>query len=172
MLSKPSGNSVGTTMRRMVVDASVALKWFLKDELEDDVDLANEVLFDALSGNLQLHGPDIFFHEVDGGLTRACLTRTHRGSPPRMNIQSALDALETLAAYPIQIHTSTLAHRQEVLNMAVHYAKGNYDMIYLHLAEQLNCQWCMADERFLLSVRPGFPRHHVLLLSSLRVEAT
>jgi len=55
--------------------------------------------------------------------------------------------------------------------MAVNYSRGYYDMVYLWLVEQLDCQWCTADERFLAPTREGFPRHRVLVLSTLRGEA-
>ena len=171
MSSKQSGSFADMIIERLVVDSSVAVKWFLKDKLEADVDLANEILFQYLSGALELHAPSIFHHEVDGALTRACLTRFERGGPPRMTVENALAALETLGSYPITIHTPTLEERQQILNMAVDYSKGNYDMLYIWLAEQLDCQWCTADDRFLISIREGFPIHRVLLLSSLRAES-
>lgn len=170
MQSKQYASSVDTMIRKMVVDASVAVKWFLEDE--PDVDLAQDILSQTLDKKLELHAPDIFPHEVDGALTRACLTRFRRGGPPRMTLQEALDALETLAAYPIQIHTPTLADRQHILRMAVDYSKGNYDIIYLHLTEQLDCQWCTADDRILTPTRAGFPTHRILLLSTLRTETS
>ncbi len=169
MLSKPSENSADTTIDRLVVDSSVAVKWFLEDE--PDIDLANNILTRSFKREIELHAPSIFPHEVDGALTRACLTRLQRGGPPRMTVEDALAALETLESYPLTIHTPTLQERQQILHMAVNYSKGNYDMIYIWLAEKLDCQWCTADDRFLISIREGFPTHRVLLLSSLRVTS-
>ena len=37
---------------RVVVDSSVAVKWFLRDELEEDVDLAAEILAAFLAGEI------------------------------------------------------------------------------------------------------------------------
>ena len=36
---------------RLVIDASVAAKWFLKDAMESDVDLANDILLDQRGRN-------------------------------------------------------------------------------------------------------------------------
>jgi predicted nucleic acid-binding protein len=157
---------------RLVVDASVAAKWFLKDATEEDVILAENILQSSLDGNLELHAPHIFRTEVCGILARACLTRFHRGSPPRLRKEQAQRHIRTLFALPIRLDGERLAGSVEAFDFAVDYSKGYYDMTYLRLAEALNCQWCTADARVLAPTRTGFPTHCVLLLSSLRVEAT
>jgi predicted nucleic acid-binding protein len=47
------------TVERMVVDATVVGKWFLKDALETDTDVADEILIALLAGDLELHAPRI-----------------------------------------------------------------------------------------------------------------
>ncbi len=37
---------------RLVIDASVAAKWFLKDAIESDVDLASDILLACLASHL------------------------------------------------------------------------------------------------------------------------
>ncbi|MBI1929226.1 type II toxin-antitoxin system VapC family toxin [Candidatus Poribacteria bacterium] len=155
---------VGTS--QLIVDASVAAKWFLTDE--PDIDLANLILSQMVAGILHLHAPGVFPHEVRGLLTRACLTRFRRGGSPRLSIDEAVNAIQTMNEYPIQIHEETVETGPEALRMAVKYSKGHFDMTYLRLAEQLDCQWCTADEKILSGVPKGFPAHRVLLLSALR----
>ena len=170
MSSMLSASSADTATNQLVIDASVAMKWFLDDEV--DTDLAEAILAQSLGGSLELHAPELFRYEVDGALARACLTRFERGGQPRLALPDALDALTTLNASPIQYHHLALADRGSALSMAVDYSKGYYDMVYLNLAERLNCQWCTADSRILTPTRGGFPSHHIVILSSLRMEAS
>ena len=51
---------------RLVIDTSVAVKWFLKDPIEDDTDLADDILVALLADDLELHAPRIFTYEVSG----------------------------------------------------------------------------------------------------------
>ena len=137
--------------------------------LESDVDLADQIFLKMENGMLELHAPGVFPHEIRGLLTRACLTRPQRGGPPRLSAEIAVQAIQTISEYPIQIHEETVEGGQEALRMAVKYSKGHFDMTYLRLAEQLDCQWCTADGKILSSLLKGFPIHRVLLLSTLKV---
>ena len=156
---------------QLVIDASVAAKWFLKDELEGDVDLAEEILGLFLDQEIELHAPDIFRKEVCGVLARACLTHLFRGGPPCIMKADAQQHVRDLFRLPIQIHGETAERSVAALQLAVDYSKGYYDMTYVRLAEELDCQWCTADERFLAPTREGLPRHRVLILSTLRAES-
>ena len=156
---------------QLVIDASVAGKWFLKDELEADVDLAEEILESFLNRKIELHAPYLFRKEVCGIFARACLTRPSRGAVPRLRKEDAQRHVRTLFNLSIQIHDEAVEWSIEALNLAVEYSKGYYDMIYLRLAEQLDCQWCTADGRVLAPTRAGFPLHRILHLSTLRIES-
>jgi len=153
---------------RMVIDASVAAKWFLRDDLEADVDLADDLLIALLANDLEIHAPRIFTYEVCGLLTKACLTRDPRTKTPRLGKEPAAECARSLFALPIQHAETTAEEGVEAIDLAVDYAKGHYDMTYLRLARALDCHWCTADEKVLLAVPPGFPTDRVLLLSTLR----
>ncbi len=152
----------------MVIDASVAAKWFLEDELERDVDLAKRVLGTGLDGILELHAPQIFLYEVCGLLTKACLTRRPQGRGARLEKRDAINHVHRLFDMPVQIHGTTLDEAVEALEMAVVYHKTHADMTYVRLARRLNCQWCTADERFFTVIPSDLPSQHVVRLSELR----
>ena len=149
---------------RVVIDASVAAKWFLEDE--HDVDLAEDVLISLLGGDIDAHVPRIASYEVCGLLAKACLTRKSNGAA-RITVEKATQCVREFFSLPLTTHDATQEEGIEALRMAVEYSKGHYDMTYLRLAGQLDCPWCTADHKALEANRPSFPRHHVLVLSSL-----
>jgi predicted nucleic acid-binding protein len=153
---------------RLVIDATVAGKWFLKDPLETDTDLADEILIALLAGDIEFHAPRIITYEVPGLLTRACLTRPPGTGSARLTKDRAIQCVREFFALPIQIVDTTELESEAALELAVGYSKGFYDMTYIRLAQQLDCRWCTADRKVLQALAPGFPTERVLLLSSLR----
>ena len=153
---------------RHVVDASVAAKWFLRDALERDVDLAENLLRAALDGNLELHVPGIFTFEVCNLLAKACGKHPVKKAA-RLTPTEACASVEDLHAMPLQIADSSVKDKLRALEMSATFSKLFYDMTYLCLAEKLDCQWITADARVLHALPSTFPRHRVLLLSELRM---
>ncbi len=151
---------------RLVIDASVAAKWFLKDARESDVDLASDILLGCLADEVELNAPQILPYEVCRLLAKAC--GPVKGNPPRLDKTRAVEFARAFFQIPIQISAAIEDECIAAVEMAVDYAKGSYDMTYIQLAETLNCQWCTADERAIRGVPSGFPLSRVLLLSTLR----
>ena len=85
-----------------------------------------------------------------------------------MTKAEATEAIREIFSLPIHIHEATEDEALQAHEMAVDYAKGYYDMIYLRLAMLLNCQWCTDDRRVGRSVPQNFRTYHLLLLSNLR----
>lgn len=157
---------------RLVIDTSVAVKWFLKDPIEDDTDLADDILVALLADDLELHAPRIFTYEVSGVLTKACKTRGPGTNRPRLAVQHAIDCVRELFGLPIHVSEPTEHEAIEALQMAVDYSKTHDDMTFLRLANIRDCQWCTADTRVLEGGdQLGSLRHRVLLLSTIPPSA-
>jgi predicted nucleic acid-binding protein len=58
-----------------VLDASVAAKWFLRDEQETLIEEADELLLRLLAGDIELYAPRVIYYEVCQLLNRACRQR-------------------------------------------------------------------------------------------------
>ncbi len=153
---------------RMVIDASVAAKWFLEDRFETDTDAANDILIALLAGDLEVHAPRIFTYEICGLLTKACQRRVPPTNHPRLTKGGALRCAHELFNLPIHVGEATESEGCEALELAVDYSKKHYDMTYVRLAQLLDCQWCTDDRKVLDAVPPSFPRNRILLLSALR----
>lgn len=121
---------------RFVIDASVAVKWFLQDSFEDHVDLAEEVLLDFLAGEIELHAPRLMSYEVCRLLWKACLSQGAEKASRRLDKEIALERAETLFELPLSFAATTAHEATSAIGMGVRYWKNFYDMTYLHLAEE------------------------------------
>ncbi len=152
---------------RMVVDASVVAKWFLKDQLETELDVADELLAAFLAGDLELHAPQALRYEICGLLTKACRQRLPGTSSRRLRKADAIAHVRDFFDLPLQVHDATPDEEVEAVELGVDNGKSYYDMTYVRLARDLGCQCCVSDERAVAGVGADFPRAHVITLSQL-----
>lgn len=89
-------------IKRSVVDATVAAKWFLKDE--SDAAKADDLLIAFINRKIDLHVPAIFQYEVVGALKKACTTT--KNGQRRIELQDAIGSVRELFSLPFQIHSA------------------------------------------------------------------
>jgi len=135
-------------MTSVVVDASLALKWVLREDLSRE---ANAIFHAWTENNDELLVPDLFLFEV-----AHVLYRKQRSGPfslehswlaflsirGRVTLR-ALTPLDTFRAFQI----GNMTDRPDA-----------YDAHYLALAEREECQYWTADERFWNATKGSFPR--------------
>ena len=155
---------------RLVIDASVAVKWFLRDTHETEIAKADAILDSLMNGDVAVHVPEIFKSEVCGALTKACAHRLTGTRTPRLTRELALSSIRDLFKLPLSVHRTTEQDAVEAADLAINYGKGLYDMAYLKLALNLDCRWCTSDAKFLRAVPASFPKERVVLLSMLEVQ--
>ena len=129
-------------LRRLVVDASVALKWVIDEE-------GTPAALDLLAEDV-LHAPDFLLLEVANVLW----SKARRGVLSRPQADEAYDAI---AAVPL-----TLTPLADLLTPARALAFAldltTYDAVYAALAQKLACPLATADERLVRGVRAaGLP---------------
>lgn len=119
---------------RLVVDASVVLKWQLDDEegSEQALALRDDFLLEAA---VALAAPSLLLYEVTNGVHRAAR---------RMRLDAAVaeQALTNLVACEIELHQPDSLH---TLRLARRYGLGAYDAAYLALADELDAELWTAD---------------------------
>jgi predicted nucleic acid-binding protein len=123
----------------LVVDASVATKWHLKDE--EDAEKALLLLQRFTQGKVELFAPDYIRYEVPAALTFAS-----SGRRPRIQPELAQQAIEAFLALGI----TTLNSNQLILEsfpLVQQYGCALYDGLYLALANRLNLPFITADRR-------------------------
>ena len=131
----------------MVVDASVAVKWLVKEE---HTDTAVALLQSWISQDVALAAPYLMPFEVANALHR----RVARGE---LTIGDGARLLAWLLGNRLQLHQSEELHVR-ALELASELRQGAaYDAHYLALAETLDCELWTADERFYRAASASVP---------------
>jgi hypothetical protein len=120
--------------RAIVIDASVAWKWF--DDLESHQHLALELIGEDNA----VYAPDLIGPELLNILWK----RTRRGDLPR---DLANDIFAAIEGARMQIRSSTPLMR-DAWEYAIALDHSIYDCVYLALAGALGCKLVTADRKF------------------------
>jgi predicted nucleic acid-binding protein len=110
--------------KRLVIDASVALKWRLRDE--EATSQADALLDDFLAGRLELLTPTLFDYEIANAL-RVAVTRQRLSEPDAA-------ALADFAQYTIVWYDFT-GIASLTFDLSGQYQRSAYDSTYLALAQ-------------------------------------
>ena len=135
----------------LVVDASLAVKWFVQEQHSD---LAEALQEDALSAHCELNVPPHFFGEV----TNALYQKVRTTDPAKhVNAQVVRRLVVRLQNLPI-----TVAHPVGLYEQAFDFATqvglpSVYDSLYVVLAQMLGAELWTADARLLAAVGAHAP---------------
>jgi predicted nucleic acid-binding protein len=130
-------------LRPVVLDASVAAKWFLPDE--NLAPQADRLLEEAIS----FFVPDLFWTEFANILWKASRTG-------RISQASAMQSLENALAQPLKTAPS-LSLTKAALEIAAAFDRSVYDSLYLALAIESGTYLVTADERLFRAVGDTMP---------------
>lgn len=121
----------------VVVDTSIAVKWVVE---ENDSREANALRESWRGRGLQASAPDLLTREFNSALFGKVKARG-------MTLNEAVDALARWEGLDIGIYDSSPFHRR-ALELAVFVNHDEvYDLYFLALAENLNCELWTADQR-------------------------
>jgi predicted nucleic acid-binding protein len=133
---------------RYVVDASVASKWHLRDELL--IDRADALLTGFRDGRWNLSAPECLRHEVAGAIRKAVRTR-------RLTREQGRIALADFLIWQIPVVAS-----DALLLLAYDYSWrfgcSIYDGLYLALSDSFDCRFVYADSRLRNAIGDRFSR--------------
>lgn len=134
-------------MRQMVIDASVAVKWFLP--AEEGEKQAFAILEEYAGGSLTIIIPSLFSYEV----ANALLVAARRNRITEETYRRAVGSLFELAlnTQPLELYW------EEALKMAADYQRSIYDAAYLALAASKNVKLVTGDRRLFNAVGPHLP---------------
>ncbi len=135
-------------MPERCVDASVAIKWVVKEEPLQDK--ARKLLQDSLTEGITLIAPPLFEYETESVIQ----TKIIRGAA---TIADADLALQALAAVSVQLVSHPdMVKRARSLARQFNQPKI-YDSLYAALAELRGCEFWTADKVFYDTVGGGLP---------------
>lgn len=134
-----------------VIDAGIAVKWFLT---EPQSDKARRLLEQYQRKSIELMGPDLIIAEA----TNVFWKRSLRGD---LTSQEAADNLQDLLAINLPLISATLLATR-ALSLAQTYNRSAYDCLYLALALDRNCEFVTSDERLFNAIGSQFPNIRLL----------
>jgi predicted nucleic acid-binding protein len=118
-----------------VLDSSVVLKWFRKDEIWRDSALQMRQTY--LDGDMLISVPDLLIYEIANVLR-------YKPDLTDQRAQEALDSLYDLHINIIQISQEMI---KAAIRLAYSYGITVYDAAFLALAESLKIPFVTADEK-------------------------
>jgi predicted nucleic acid-binding protein len=134
-----------------VIDAGVAVKWFIP---EDDSATARRLLDLFHQGAVNLTAPDLLVAEA----TNVFWKRADRND---ITAQEAEDNLNDLLALNLPLVSSSLL-APRALAIARAHRRSVYDCLYLALALDRGCDLVTTDERLVNAVGAQFPQLKLL----------
>ena len=132
----------------VVVDASVAVKWLVREVYSDQAVSLTRVW---LRQGTRIIAPYLMLVEVSNALLRKARER-------RIAVESAVGLLENLVNRDITMWEPPGLHSRALQLAVVLNQSAVYDSHYLALAEIMNCEMWTADERFYRAAVARFPR--------------
>lgn len=130
-------------MKRIIIDASVVLKWYLADE--EDGSLALSLLEKYVAGKLYLMAPFLLEYEVANGLNIA----KKKGRIEEKEVKKALDGFMNL---DIELRPLSLTYAKALPYCGL-YNITAYDASYVALAEDESVPLVTADKKLYNSLR-------------------
>jgi predicted nucleic acid-binding protein len=130
-----------------VVDASVVLKWFLR---EPDSPAADFLLEKLLNDEVELLAPDLILVETASALWKRVMVRK------QMSADEATLIYRDLLTLPLSLIASgTVA--DAALQIALRHKHSVYDAVYCALAIERNCDFVTADRTLANRLQGVFP---------------
>jgi predicted nucleic acid-binding protein len=129
----------------VVVDSSVALKWFVPE-------IHSEQAASLLETSIQIAAPDLLYPEAGNIVWK----KVGRGE---LQPGEARDVIAALKRIPIAIASSSL-------EIAIAHQRTVYDSLYVALAVARDCPFVTADDRLANALANGPLGEHVKKLST------
>jgi predicted nucleic acid-binding protein len=123
---------------RIVVDASVAIKWFVPE-------VQSEFAIKLLSGKYQLHAPELLLPEFGN-----IIWKKYRSG--QITSDEANEIMDGYKTVPVQYHPHGFLIKS-AFEGAIITGATVYDWTYLILADWLECSFITADQRFCRAVQ-------------------
>jgi len=133
----------------LVLDASVAAKWFLPRSGEPLAEEALALLRRYADGEIQLTVPDLFWAEFGNILWKAVRTGRIAG-------RAATEALTDMLLYGLPT-VNGLELAEDALAIALSTGRTVYDAMYVALAVQRASTFITADERLVNALATHWP---------------
>ena len=130
-------------MRKIIVDASLVVKWFITEEYSN---LALEIRDRFVNGQLELFAPSLLQYEVLNALKYSNL----------FSLDNLVDAVTSLENYGIIQVPLNGDYAQKTLKLAVDHNISIYDAAYIGLTDVLGICAYSADKKLVDTVNKDY----------------
>ena len=137
---------------RKVVDASVAVKWYVPEVFESEAD-------SLLSPDIELHAPELIIPEFSNIIWKKIRQKEITDTQGQRILNAFMNV-------DIKLHS----HRQLIRSAFVGATMSDqtvYDWTYLSLALALSCEFVTADQRFYNSLRSTSVRNNLVWIRDI-----
>jgi predicted nucleic acid-binding protein len=134
------------TPASIVLDTSVAIKWFFKEPYEKEALLLRDAFREGLCF---LFAPDLIYPEFANTVWK-------RINFYNLSPEEGVQIVRTFQRVPLEIVASK-DFLEEAFSIAVQYKCTVYDALFLALSNKRSCQIITADRRFYEAVSVTFP---------------
>jgi predicted nucleic acid-binding protein len=133
-------------MPRLIIDSSVAIKWFVPEPYSVE---ATRILDEYKAGNYDFLVPDLMYAEFGNIIWRK---QRYEGLP-------AIDADQILQLFQLMRFETTPNARllEDAYKIAVAYNQTVYDSLYVALSDRESCQFVTADEKLYKAIQTQYP---------------
>lgn len=128
---------------RIIVDASVAIKWYVRDEI--DADKAIAMLIDYENGRIKFVVPNLFYYETANAVNTAA-SRKRITEDEGQSIIKDLLLMDLIAIADVKLIPIAYIYARQ-------YKISVYDASYLAAAKEHNAPIYTADRRFYDAVK-------------------
>ncbi len=123
-------------MRRIILDTSVVIKWFLRDE--DDVDVSDMLFEDFRNKKILVSEPYLIDYELSNVISLAVKRN-------RISLDDGAELIDKFHSLPIIKHTFTIENTIQVFHNSLNLNISSYDSYYVTLSEYFNAPFYTAD---------------------------
>ena len=139
-------------MESVIIDASVALKWFYQDE--EMVENANFVLNNSKNKKIQILVPELWLYEIANSFKSSIKANRLSLKNAKKYLNDLLDTNPIFVAFqPIMDLSLSLAHKFDI---------SIYDASYIAISKLQNIPFYTADKRLLEKIPSTFKKVHNL----------
>lgn len=134
-------------VRKLIVDASVGIKWYLPEEQNLTADI---ILHQFNANKIDIVVPFLFRLEVVNSLLSATLSK-------RITYALAESSVRNFLKQGFNIIDLSAQNYRGIYEFAHKYSLSVYDANYVLLAEQENCNFVTADRKLFLKINDKKP---------------
>ena len=139
-------------MKRVVVDASVGIKWFIPEVHEHDA-------LKLIERNVELLAPDLIYAEIGNILWK----KWRQGE---IDAEDVLGLIHDFKAVNLNIHETGML-MEKAWEIAKRHNRSFYDSTYIALAVESECQVATADIKLYNSLKNSQLRRHILWIEDI-----